>query len=214
MKVFKITSLIIAVIMLLLVLGVFSANADDDDFAWYDGYGEADLSPYEDVWGEWGAPISYEELQPGDVVIYRDGDYIGVYAGQDENGNDLIIHDSNEADGVNLYHENPSAYVRIIYDGYDYITIIGDNVYYGRPGVGRTGSLSVAAEESGQNAATAVDVTEASEESPTSPTVNQSLTSPKTGGVSCASTVIFTLIISAVIGTGIFICGLSKKIGS
>ena len=79
-------------------------------------YASSGSDDYQDVEGGWGENISYNELQPGDVVVYRNGGHVGIYAGQDENGNDLVIHDSNEIDGVKVSDMNysaPTAFVRV-----------------------------------------------------------------------------------------------------
>ena len=85
-----------------------------DNFGYYASAGSDD---YQNVEGDWGTNISYDELQVGDVVVYYDGGHVGIYAGQDEYGNDIVVHDSNEIDGVKVSEMNysdPTAYVRII----------------------------------------------------------------------------------------------------
>ena len=87
-----------------------------DNFGYYASAGSAD---YQNVEGGWGTNISYDELQVGDVVVYRDGGHVGIYAGQDEYGNDIVVHDSNEVEGVkvsDMNYTDPTAYVRIIND--------------------------------------------------------------------------------------------------
>lgn len=79
-------------------------------------YASAGSDDYQNVDGSWGENISYNELQPGDVVVYRNGGHVGIYAGQDENGNDIVIHDSNEIDGVkvsDMNYSTPTAFVRV-----------------------------------------------------------------------------------------------------
>ena len=86
-------------------------------------YASAGSDDYQNVEGDWGTNISYDDLQIGDVVVYYDGGHVGIYAGQDENGNDLVIHDSNEIDGVKISemdYSTPTAYVRIIDDDDEY----------------------------------------------------------------------------------------------
>jgi len=88
-----------------------------DNFGYYASAGSDD---YQSVEGDWGENISYSELQPGDVVVYRNGEHVGIYAGQDDTGTDIIIHDSNEIDGVkvsDMNYSTPTAFVRIIDDG-------------------------------------------------------------------------------------------------
>ena len=87
-----------------------------DNFGYYASAGSDD---YQNVEGDWGTNISYDELQVGDVVVYRDGGHVGIYAGQDEYGNDIVVHDSNEVEGVkvsDMNYTDPTAYVRIIND--------------------------------------------------------------------------------------------------
>ena len=100
-----------------------------DSFGYYASAGSDD---YQDVEGDWGTNISYDELQPGDVVVYYDGGHVGIYAGQDEDGTDYVIHDSNEIDGVKISEMNyntPTAYVRII-DDYEYEEYDDEDYYY------------------------------------------------------------------------------------
>ena len=88
----------------------------------YDSFGyyaSAASDDYQDNTGSWGTQISYDELMPGDVVVYRNGGHVAIYAGEDEDGNEYIIHDSNEIDGVivsNMFYTDPTAYVRILDD--------------------------------------------------------------------------------------------------
>lgn len=111
-----------------------------DNFGYYASAGSDD---YQNVQGDWGTNISYDELQIGDVVVYYDGGHVGIYAGQDEYGQDLVIHDSNEVEGVKvseMNYSNPTAFVRIIddaeyvddtssYTGYDSSEDYDDNSY-------------------------------------------------------------------------------------
>lgn len=56
--------------------------------------------------------ISYEELQPGDIVVYRNGGHVAIYA-----GDDTIIHCSNEEVGTiesDMFYSEPTGYVRLI----------------------------------------------------------------------------------------------------
>ena len=55
--------------------------------------------------------ISYDELAPGDVVVYRYGEHVAIYL-----GNDTIVHASNENVGTiisNMWYSTPTAYVRL-----------------------------------------------------------------------------------------------------
>ena len=54
---------------------------------------------------------TYEELQPGDIVVYGDGSHVGIYT-----GNDTIIHCSNEDVGTiesDMWYREPTGYVHI-----------------------------------------------------------------------------------------------------
>jgi len=56
--------------------------------------------------------IGYEDLQPGDIVVYRDGGHVAIYA-----GDDTIIHCSNEDVGTiesEMFYDTPTAYVRVV----------------------------------------------------------------------------------------------------
>lgn len=56
--------------------------------------------------------IEYEDLQPGDIVVYRDGGHVGIYT-----GDDTIIHCSNPEDGTiesDMWYSEPTAYVSLI----------------------------------------------------------------------------------------------------
>lgn len=56
--------------------------------------------------------IEYEDLQPGDIVVYRDGGHVGIYA-----GDDTIIHCSNPESGTiesDMWYSEPTAYVNLI----------------------------------------------------------------------------------------------------
>lgn len=55
------------------------------------------------------ANTTYEDLQPGDVVVYRNGAHVAIYA-----GDDTIIHCSNEIDGTkvsDMFYDEPTGYV-------------------------------------------------------------------------------------------------------
>ena len=58
--------------------------------------------------------ISYEELEPGDIVVYGDGSHVAIYE-----GDDMVIHCSNPESGTiesNINYREPTGYVRIIED--------------------------------------------------------------------------------------------------
>lgn len=60
-----------------------------------------------------GTSISYEELQPGDIVVYRYGGHVGIYA-----GDDLIVHCSNPSAGTivsSMWYSTPTNFVRVVY---------------------------------------------------------------------------------------------------
>lgn len=55
--------------------------------------------------------IDYEDLQPGDIVVYGYGSHVGIYAGED-----TIIHCSNEDVGTiesDMWYRDPTGYVHI-----------------------------------------------------------------------------------------------------
>lgn len=59
-----------------------------------------------------GREISYDELQPGDIVVYRYGVSVAIYA-----GSDTIIHCVSQERGTvtdNIMYERPSAYIRVV----------------------------------------------------------------------------------------------------
>lgn len=64
-------------------------------------------------YGYVGTMISYDQLMPGDIVVYDYGGHVAIYA-----GGDTIIHCSNPADGTKvstMWYKNPTAYVRVVY---------------------------------------------------------------------------------------------------
>ncbi|MBQ9032193.1 MAG: C40 family peptidase [Parasporobacterium sp.] len=101
-----------------------------DNFGYYASAGSDD---YQYNTGSWGTQISYDELLPGDVVVYYNGGHVGIYGGEDESGNDIVIHDSNEIDGVkvsDMFYSTPTAYVRILDDVEVENPVDYSNVYY------------------------------------------------------------------------------------
>ena len=77
----------------------------------YDSYGIY-ASPGSDDYQYEYEHIEYEDLQPGDIVVYRDGGHVGIYA-----GDDTIIHCSNPEDGTiesDMWYSEPTAYVSLI----------------------------------------------------------------------------------------------------
>lgn len=77
----------------------------------YDSYGIY-ASPGSDDYQYEYEHIDYEDLQPGDIVVYRDGGHVGIYA-----GDDTIIHCSNPEDGTiesDMWYSEPTAYVSLI----------------------------------------------------------------------------------------------------
>ncbi len=64
-------------------------------------------------YGYVGTMISYDQLMPGDIVVYDYGGHVAIYA-----GDDTIIHCSNPADGTKIstmWYKTPTAYVRVVY---------------------------------------------------------------------------------------------------
>ena len=64
-------------------------------------------------YGSVGTLISYDQLMPGDIVVYDYGGHVAIYA-----GGDTIIHCSNPDDGTKvstMWYKNPTAYVRVVY---------------------------------------------------------------------------------------------------
>ena len=64
-------------------------------------------------YGYVGNMISYDQLMPGDIVVYDYGGHVAIYA-----GDDTIIHCSNPADGTKIstmWYKTPTAYVRVVY---------------------------------------------------------------------------------------------------
>ena len=64
-------------------------------------------------YGYVGTFVSYEQLMPGDIVVYDNGGHVAIYA-----GGDTIIHCSNPADGTKvstMWYKNPTAFVRVVY---------------------------------------------------------------------------------------------------
>ena len=60
-----------------------------------------------------GTQITYDDLLPGDIVVYRYGGHVAIYA-----GNDMIIHCSNPELGTiysSMWYSTPTAYVRVVY---------------------------------------------------------------------------------------------------
>lgn len=60
-----------------------------------------------------GISIAYEELQPGDIVVYRYGGHVGSYV-----GDDLIVHCSNPSSGTivsSMWYSTPTNFVRVVY---------------------------------------------------------------------------------------------------
>ena len=82
------------------------------------------------VYGEFGIQASaasddyqamsnttYEDLQIGDVIVYRNGEHVGIYA-----GDDTVIHCSNPVDGTiqsDMWYSEPTGYVHL-YDEQSY----------------------------------------------------------------------------------------------
>ena len=59
-----------------------------------------------------GQQISYEELKPGDIIVYGYGAHVGIYA-----GNNMVVHCSSPSVGTVVYemfYREPTAYVRVV----------------------------------------------------------------------------------------------------
>ncbi|MCF0229921.1 MAG: C40 family peptidase, partial [Parasporobacterium sp.] len=59
-----------------------------------------------------GKQITYGELLPGDIIVYRNGGHVAIYA-----GDDMIVHCSNPERGTvydNMWYATPTAYIRVI----------------------------------------------------------------------------------------------------
>lgn len=77
----------------------------------YDSYGIYASAGSDDYQYEY-QHIGYEDLQPGDIVVYRDGGHIGIYA-----GDDTVIHCANEDLGTiesDMWYSEPTAFVNLI----------------------------------------------------------------------------------------------------
>ena len=60
------------------------------------------------------ANISYEDLQPGDIVVYKNGGHVALYI-----GNDRIAHAKGSNYGTvedSMWYNSPTGYVRLIKD--------------------------------------------------------------------------------------------------
>lgn len=59
-----------------------------------------------------GRGVSYEEIQPGDIVVYDNGAHVAIYA-----GNDNVIHCSSPENGTvcwNMWYRNITKIVRVL----------------------------------------------------------------------------------------------------
>jgi len=59
-----------------------------------------------------GRHIEYEELKPGDIIVYGYGAHVGIYA-----GDNLVVHCSSPSVGTVVYeifYREPTAYVRVV----------------------------------------------------------------------------------------------------
>ena len=60
-----------------------------------------------------GVHISEDELLPGDIVVYRYGGHVGIYA-----GDGMLIHCSTPDSGTvygSMWYQEPTAYVRVVF---------------------------------------------------------------------------------------------------
>jgi len=59
-----------------------------------------------------GYHVSYEELKPGDIIVYGGGAHVGIYA-----GDDMVVHCSSPENGTvcwNMWYREPTAFVRVV----------------------------------------------------------------------------------------------------
>ena len=63
--------------------------------------------------GSFGYRISYDELQPGDIVVYGGGDHVAIYA-----GNGYVVHCSSPENGTVYwdmnYRSDMSWFLRVL----------------------------------------------------------------------------------------------------
>ncbi len=60
-----------------------------------------------------GTSITYAQLLPGDIIVYRNGEHVAIYA-----GNDTIIHCANPTAGTiigNMWYSTPTKYIRVVF---------------------------------------------------------------------------------------------------
>ena len=60
-----------------------------------------------------GTSITYAQLLPGDIIVYRNGGHVAIYA-----GNDTIIHCANPTAGTiigNMWYSTPTKYLRVVF---------------------------------------------------------------------------------------------------
>ena len=60
-----------------------------------------------------GTSITYAQLLPGDIIVYRNGGHVAIYA-----GNDTIIHCANPTAGTiigNMWYSTPTKYIRVVF---------------------------------------------------------------------------------------------------
>lgn len=60
-----------------------------------------------------GTSITYTQLLPGDIIVYRNGGHVAIYA-----GNDTIIHCANPTAGTiigNMWYSTPTKYIRVVF---------------------------------------------------------------------------------------------------
>lgn len=138
----------------------------------------------------------------------------GYIAGQDEDANDIIIHDSNEIDGTRISdmdYDDPTAYTRIIddYPGYqDYPDDYGNSGWM----VSRIRKPSATPDEatSDDDAPEHQTSEKSADTGKEKSAADSSSKSPKTGYTSEVA-VLIILMFFAVIGIGVSVCNLTKK---
>lgn len=60
-----------------------------------------------------GTSITCAQLLPGDIIVYKNGGHVAIYA-----GNDTIIHCANPSSGTiisNMWYSTPTKYIRVVF---------------------------------------------------------------------------------------------------
>jgi len=59
------------------------------------------------------ANIDFEDLLPGDIVVYKDGGHVAIYA-----GDEMVVHCSTPESGTihnSMWYDDPTGYIRVVY---------------------------------------------------------------------------------------------------